>query len=55
VIGLDEQMNMRALQTDVHDPELLAQRRRDRGVAQRLVHRASPQAPDLRRNSHHDV
>jgi hypothetical protein len=55
VIGLDEQVNMRALQADVDDPEPLAQRRGDRGVAQRLVHRAPPQAPHLRRHPHHDV
>src|SRR4051812_2609364 len=48
-------MNVRALQTDMHDPKPLAQRRRDRGIAQRLVHRSPPQAPDLRRNSHHDM
>jgi hypothetical protein len=48
-------VNVGALQRDVNDPKPLAQRRRDRGLAQRLVHRASPQATDLRRDPHHDV
>jgi hypothetical protein len=37
VVGLDEQMNMRPLNADVHDADPLAQRRGDRRVPHSLV------------------
>ena len=55
VLGLDHQVHVRALQRDVNDAEPLAKRCGDGGVAQRLIHLASPQASDLRCHSHHHV
>ena len=55
VLGLDEQVDVGALQRDVHDAKPLAQGRRDRRVAHRLVHPAPPQAAYRRRDPQHHV
>ena len=46
VVGLDEQMQVVALDAEVHDPEVLAPRRGQRGLANRLVRRAAAQVAD---------
>jgi len=55
VLGLDQQVHVVALQADMNDPEPFAQRRGDRGIAHRLVHRTPAQAADHRHDPHHDV
>ena len=42
VIGLDQQVHVRALDAELHDAEVLAQRRGQRGLAERLVHAPPP-------------
>jgi len=46
VVSLHQQMQMIALNAQVHDPEVLAPRRRQRGLANCLVRRASAQIAD---------
>jgi hypothetical protein len=55
VLGLDQQVHVRALDTDVHDPELLALRRREGRVADGLVHVSSSQIPDDGNDTEHDM
>jgi hypothetical protein len=55
VLRLHEHVDVRPLQADVHDPEPLAHRRGDRGLAQRLVHPAPPQAPHRGHDPHHHM
>jgi len=55
VLGLDEQVNMRALQADVHDPDALAQASGDRRVAHGLVQCSSPHVADGCHDAQHDV
>jgi hypothetical protein len=55
VLGLDQHVDVRALEADVHDAEPIAHCREDRGLAHDLVHHAPPQAPHRRHNAHHDV
>ena len=47
VLGLDEQMNVRALDAQLHDPEVLSQSSGQRRLANRLVHASSAQVADL--------
>jgi hypothetical protein len=54
-LGLDQKVDVIALQADVHDPDAFAQRRHDRRLAERLVHVAPAQASDGRNNTQHDV
>ena len=55
VLCLDEHVNVRALDADVHDPEALPERGGDRRFAQRLVHRTLAQVADGLDDAHHDV
>jgi len=55
VVGFDQQMDMRALQADVHDPDPLTDRGNDRRLAHRPVHQPAPQAADRRHDAQHDV
>ena len=55
VLGLDEQMQVIALNAEVHDPELLAPRGGQRGLAHRLVRRATAQIADRTNHAHDDV
>ena len=50
VIGLDEQVNVRALDAQLHDPEPLAPGGGQRRLADRLIGQPAPQAPD---RTHH--
>jgi hypothetical protein len=54
-IGLDEQVDVGALDAEVNDPEILALRRRDRGFADRLIHAATAQVTDGSDHAQHDV
>ena len=47
VVGLDEQMQMIALDAEVHDPEVLASRGRQRRLAHCFVCRAAAQVVDV--------
>ncbi|HEY6176140.1 MAG TPA: hypothetical protein VIX73_16915 [Kofleriaceae bacterium] len=55
VLGFDEHVDVVPLQADVNDTKPLAPRRRDRRLAQSLVHRASPQAAYRRYDANSDV
>ena len=55
VVGLDEQMNMRLLDTDVDDADSLAKRRGDRCITQGLVQRSPSHATDGRYDPQHHV
>lgn len=55
VLRLDEHMHVTVLQTRVNDPEAPAARRRDRRVADRLVHVPPPQIPHRRADAHHHM
>jgi hypothetical protein len=55
VLGLDDHVDVRALQAEVDDPEPPAERRGDRGGTHRLIHRASTKAAHRRHDAHHDM
>jgi hypothetical protein len=46
VLGLDQQVHVVSLDAELHDPEVLAQRRGQRRLADRLVHAPPPQVAD---------
>ena len=46
VAGLDQQVDVRPLDAELHDAEVLAQRRGQRGFPDRLVHAAAAQVAD---------
>src|ERR1051325_8176901 len=46
VIGLDQQMDVIVLDAQLHDAEVLAARRRQRGLSNRLVGTAATKLPD---------
>jgi hypothetical protein len=55
VVRLDEQVHVRALDAEVHDPEARAPGRRQRRLADRLVHAAPTEIPDRAHHAEHDV
>ena len=55
VVGLDDQMHVRALEAEVHDAKVFAQRGRQRGLADRLPDAAAAQAADRADRAEHDV
>ena len=55
VVGLDDEVEMRALDAEVDDPEVLAARRGERRLADRLVGEPSPQVADVSDDAQHDV
>jgi hypothetical protein len=55
VVGLDPQVDVRALDADVDDPEVLASRRRERRFADRLVGEPAAQAAHRGDGPQHDV
>ncbi|HEY0992774.1 MAG TPA: hypothetical protein VGD80_37225 [Kofleriaceae bacterium] len=55
VLRLDEQVHVRALKTDVDDPDPLADRCSDRRVAHRLVQLTAAQAADRGHDAQHDM
>jgi hypothetical protein len=55
VLGLDEQMEVIALDAEVHDPEILAPRGSQRGLANCLVRRPASQAADRADDAQDDV
>jgi hypothetical protein len=54
-VGLHEQMQMRSLNAEVHDPKVLAPRGGQRGLADRLVRRPAAQVADLANDAQYDV
>ena len=55
VIGLDQQMDVIVLDAQLHDAEVLAARRRQRGLSNRLVGTAATKLPDRRDHAQRDV
>jgi hypothetical protein len=55
VIRFHEQVNMRALDTGMNDPEVFAAHRRDRSFADRVICAATAQAADGVHRSQRDV
>jgi hypothetical protein len=55
VIRFHEQVNVRALDTGVNDPEVVAPHRRDRGFADRVIRAATAQTADGVHRSQCDV
>jgi hypothetical protein len=55
VLRLDEHVHVRPLDADVHDPDPLAERCRDRRLAHRLVQRPPPHVPDRGDDPQDDV
>ena len=55
VVGFDEQMQVVALDAQVHDPEVLTPRRGQRRLANCLVRRSAAQVADRRHDAQHHM
>ena len=55
VVSLDEQVQVIALDAEMYDPEVLAPRGGQRGLANRLVRRTATQIADRANDAQHDV
>ena len=55
VLGLDDQVQVRALHAQVHDPERLELQHRERRLADRQIHVARAQRADARHHARHDM
>jgi hypothetical protein len=54
-VGLDDEVEVRALDAEVDDPEVLAARRGERRLADRLVGEPAAQVADVPDDAQHDV
>jgi hypothetical protein len=55
VLGLDEQVHVRALNAEVDDPEVLAPGGRQRGLPDRVIDAAATQVADRADRTQHDM